>query len=231
MGMLGALEGLGQGMQQVGTDWANEAKEKRIMALKERMTMDSEERTSKSRMAQAEQEHRWAMERDKEKEGASLRELREKKRLGMGMAGDEGPSKQARVKLDAAKQYADERELWDEDVQGPLPSLSDWAAKRGLGELFPKDATPTTVAEDIAPDMVDKKDEKGTLSKIWDSLFGGEGEPAKEPAAGVSTGRGIGAASRPAPAASEGPPYKDGKELVGPGGKIYVVRGGVPVPK
>lgn len=55
-------------------------------------------------------------------------------------------------------------------------------------------------------------DQEGTAPKVTRRT----GAPAPAPAA-------------PAAPAAGGPPYPDGTELTGPGGKLYIVRGGVPV--
>ena len=51
MGLLGALEGLGQGMSQVGADWAQEAKEQRMAELRDQYAQKQEGRANERQLA------------------------------------------------------------------------------------------------------------------------------------------------------------------------------------
>lgn len=160
MGMLGAVEGLGQGMAEVGSDWAKEAKDKRIMQMQEQMKISAEQRgekrdiaaeqrkqtfqageSEKSRKFQAEESargHTRSMAKSKADREAELEMAKEKAKLGIGVSGEEGPSKRKRLQFEV---YKDEREMYEGDA--PFPTFENWLKQQGGKEAATSGAAPT----------------------------------------------------------------------------------------
>lgn len=158
-GFLGALGGAGEGIAQVGRDWADEAKQKRIaehrdgiaqkregrveqrgLAAEDRQEKRTLRSEARKRKAEAEADSRRsgsqrALAADKHRMSMELNQ--QKADLGLGKAGQEGASKRDRVLLDAYGKYSKAKSAHDESTQyddnpEPYPEFEEWASDLGL---------------------------------------------------------------------------------------------------
>lgn len=164
MGMLGALQGLGQGLNEVGTAWATEARDQRMAELKEKMSMAAEQRafaqkkeltaeeqayrskeagidrayrskeSEKDRAARAEEARKTHNRNVDLKKADAVAEL-ERDKMRAGL-GIGVTSGEGPSKIYQRKIDASEQYQKYQDAGGEL-SLKSWAKERGLADLFP----------------------------------------------------------------------------------------------
>lgn len=223
-GFLGAMEGLGTGISQVGDAWMKEAKDQRVMERKESMRIKEEERAETRKVgAEKRAEERGLAKEERAEERLLAKEEREETR---GLAKEERTEKRGRRTL--REQTAQKKELAKYKTELEKIGKSDALESAKGGDyvrLYQTALSNYNVEE--GEDMVTWLKRMGVGERGVAAASGAaqvRAPAAQTPAAQTLT--------RGTPAPQRGQPFRpgEGDTVRGPDGKLYIVTDGRPVP-